>query len=178
MSKGSRNHNNNNKSGGSSSNGNGDTTNKKKKKRGNGRRRGRDEIGVGGANNAIRIWDEEQRRDEQMKYFPSFEEIEKHWRIDPDDSEGKRLMCNKEDGTWKVVVPEEEIYDTCMNEIKTGRFGTFGAFKKFMTGKYYIDESILDCLIADPHDPDDPDKNIDDIKIEIKRTDDEVDDEA
>ncbi|CAB9529179.1 expressed unknown protein [Seminavis robusta] len=142
----------------SSRNSNNNNGNNKRK----GRRRSRHEIGVGV--NAIHKFDQQQQlqaaqqeEEEQSTSnpfqglgLPSLEELEKHWKVEKATDGGKdRLMCNKDGGHWKIVVSMEELYDTCVLELKQREsWKSFDEYKKFMMDKYYIEESILDCLLV------------------------------
>lgn len=149
MKKGTRNNHNNN-------------SNKKKKRN----IRGRQAIGNTGAIEAIRNWDRQQEAREayiraseeynrklasgDVKYpctapIPSVEEIEKHWKQDPDHP--GRLLCNKDGNKWRIVLTLEETYDTAVREIQSREWKSFEQFKIYMMEKYYIDEHVLDCLI-------------------------------
>jgi len=87
--------------------------NGKKKKQQRGRIRGRQEVGVGGALNAVQNYDYDQQMASALaRYavarsssssFPSFEELQTHWKVQPADSssDGKeQLLCNLDGGKW------------------------------------------------------------------------------
>jgi len=144
------------------------TNNEKKKKNGKGRRRPRSEIGVGGARDAIRSWDHQQTVLSLSKALhnnvgnnngtelPSFEEIVNNFMIDPSDPDGRRLLCNKDGGKWKIVISTSEMYEICVGEYnKRESWSSIDEYKAFMMEKYYINEQILDCLFKDPTDEDD-----------------------
>lgn len=58
----------------------------------------------------------------------------------------------------KIVIPTEQLYDTCMMELKNLEWSDFAEFKQLMLEKYYIDEWMLDCLRKSPDDEEDTKK--------------------
>jgi len=129
--------------------------------------RGRSEIGNTGATAAIRQYDRyeaarevylqtkaESTKREPWGYFPSLEEAEQNFKIDPTDRSGSRLLCNLEDNKWKIVLTKKEFYAIAIKEAKKrSSWTTFEHYKAFMHDKYYVPDVFLDALL--PREPKD-----------------------
>ena len=49
--------------------------------------------------------------------------------------------------TQKIVLSNEELYDTFIAEWKKREWKDFAEYKHFMLDKYYVDEAFLDLLL-------------------------------
>lgn len=52
--------------------------------------------------------------------------------------------------TQKIVISEEETYETCVTEFYNREYKGWAEYKRFMMDKYYVSETLLDMLLKEP----------------------------
>ena len=133
-----------------------------------GRRRPRKEIGLGSEAiarsdreeefnahyEAARASEAARQKPSYVSDFPSLDELKRNWKTtDHPDEWGNSLVTRDECGTWKLVIPVENMHPTFVGNAKRLQQErgsvTFDQFKQYMKSKYAVTDEILDCFVDD-----------------------------